>query len=132
MKRTWLCAGDTEIAICAAEKYGLAVTKRDLPLALNDGAATGEIHREEKVVCDAMGVCSRVLAQTGKRSREDAGSGQELLGDSHMHGTVCKGFQRKQPTFAQAADCNAARAGGQSVGRKSKRCDRRRGRRHGL
>src|SRR5262245_50176142 len=90
-----LCAGDTEIAIRAAEKYGLAVTKRNLSLALNDGAAAGEIHREEKIVCDPMGARSRLLAQTGERSREDAGSGQEPLGDPDMHSLVCKGLQRK-------------------------------------
>ena len=63
-----LCAGDCEIAIRAAEKHGLAITKRDLPLALNDGAAAGEIHREEKIVCDTMGARSRLLAQAGERS----------------------------------------------------------------
>src|SRR5215831_14769605 len=66
-----LCAGDTEIAIRAAQEHGLAVTERDLPLALNDVAAAGEIHREEKIARDAMGARSSVLAQACKRSRED-------------------------------------------------------------
>ena len=91
-----LCAGDTEIAIRAAQEHGLAVTERDLPLALNDGTAAGEIHCEEKIVY-AMGAGSRLLAQAGKRSREDADSGQEPLGDPNMHRMVCKGLQRKQP-----------------------------------
>src|SRR5262249_56339553 len=63
-----LCAGDTEIAIRAAQEHGLAVTERDLPLALNDGAAAGEIHRKEKIVQNAMGARSRLLPQAGHRS----------------------------------------------------------------
>jgi len=106
-----LCAGDSEITIRAAQEHGLAVTERDLPLALNDGTAAGEIHCEEKIVY-AMGAGSRLLAQAGKRSREDADSGQEPLGDPNMHRMVCKGLQRKQPTFAQAVDRNVARADG--------------------
>src|SRR5262245_42136458 len=103
-----LCAGDTEIAIRAAQEHGLAVTERDLPLALNDGAAAGEIHRKEKIVQNAMGARSRLLAQAGECSRENASSGQEPLGEPHVHPMVRKGLQRKQPTFAQAADRNAA------------------------
>jgi hypothetical protein len=101
-------------------------------LVVNDSAAADKINREEEIVGEAIGARNCLLAQAGKRTREDTGSGQEPLGDPHTYRMVRKRLQREQPAFAQLADRNGARAGGQIVGGKAKRCDRRRGARHGF
>src|SRR6516162_10057680 len=109
---------DRKVAISLGHNDRIAVAYRDLATALRGVADAGEIDGEKHVIAVATGIPRCYLAQSGERTEENAGAGQEPLRNLRVQQAI---GQRLQVTIPRNSRTALARSlGGKSLLEKEK------------